>query len=244
MAEQFNTLEEVLAADPLGSMYETMRAAMEAVRVTHPDECELEDKVMNFILERIALDPTFDERTEAGKQTIAAALGVSMEDLLRMEDFQREYFGAMEAVSPAPEELIAQWKELKHLNYIRDVDAATWPAQLTRPMLVLYSADWCHPCRMIRPTFAQLVLFYDKAEVRYCHDEAFHDAHGVDGIPQFIAHFPNGSRVMSDVGNSAQEMWDTMNNLVALGQAYQGDGRLVCTQDSCRISPSFARTSE
>ena len=53
--------------------------------------------------------------------------------------------------------LIRSWRALKKKAGIKDVDEKDFPKTLERPMLVLYSADWCPPCRMMRPTFARHV---------------------------------------------------------------------------------------
>ena len=110
-----------------------------------------------------------------------------------------------------------------------------------RPMLVLYSADWCDPCRWLRPTFARLVRFYDKAEVRYCNEDEWRRSRGVDFIPQFVAYFPNGARVNCDAGSTTKELWETMNKLITLGESWSGEGELVCDQYSSAIVPKRTR---
>ena len=66
----------------------------------------------------------------------------------------------------------------------------------------------------MRPTFARLVPFFDKADVFYCHDETLRQDHGVKFIPQFVAHFPDGARVSSHVGSTTREVWETMSKLI------------------------------
>jgi len=133
--------------------------------------------------------------------------------------------------------LIRSWRALKKKAGIKDVDEKDFPKTLERPMLVLYSADWCPPCRMMRPTFARLVPFFDKAEVHYTHveDWKWAKSQGVKGIPQFVAYFPNGARVSSNVGSTTKEIWETMHKLIALGRGWEGAGELVCDGDSCKI---------
>ena len=89
----------------------------------------------------------------------------------------------------------------------------------------------------MRPTFARLVPFFDKADVRYCDDDAYRSQLGVKFIPQFVAYFPSGASVHAHVGDTTHEVWSTMNNLIVLGKNFEGRGTLTCTDDTCAITP-------
>lgn len=239
------TLDDLLKADPLASLYREITIVLDAHRKAHAKDdaavSKLFKQVHALVKEKPELRGKWAEHgidTSRGRRALVPLFGVSEKELLQVKKFQD---GARRAkdrvVSNAV--LIRSWRALKQRAKIKDIGEKDFPKTFGRPMLVLYSADWCAPCRIMRPTFARLVPFFDKAEVRYCHEEdwGWRQSQGVNGIPQFVAYFPNGARVNSSVGSTTKEVWDTMNKLITLGMSWGGEGELRCTEESCAIVP-------
>lgn len=237
------TLEELLRTDPMGSLYKAFEDASGAYAAQHAeDDATVRkhfERMQALAKEKPELRGKWAEHgidTPKGRRALASLFDIPENELLRIKKFQDGARRAREKVATATT-LIRSWRALKRKAGIRDIESKDFPKTLERPMLVLYSADWCPPCRMMRPTFARLVPFFDKADVRYCHEEdwTWRQSQGVSGIPQFVAYFPNGARVNGDVGSTTKEIWDTMNALIALGKNWEGKGELVCDENSCKI---------
>lgn len=244
-SDHHRTLEDVLQADPVGSIYAAREKPIKDYMQAHPDGVTLRKRVSKKVRDRTEADPSFldkiaaiDDATMDGKRQICQLLDITLDEWQQLQEFNAGIdVAARSTPSPDAQALIRSWKTLKERAGIQDVDATNFPSALQRPMLVLYSADWCPPCRAMRPTFAQLVPFFDKADVRYCHDDSLHAKLNPGGIPQFIAYFPNGATVQSFVPGSAREIWETMNSMITLGQSWEGHGTFVCDESSCRIEP-------
>ncbi len=233
------TLSDLLALDPVGTLYRQMGNDHEAFIAAHKEAhgvflsvIKAKGALRESSPEQFAAVQQLDANTETGKAEIARILGISAETIAQA---QTHLANMIRATSAPAHTLIRSWRALKARANIADLAPEDFPFVLTRPMLTLYSADWCPPCRVMRPTFARLVPFFDKAEVRYCHDDELQKDRGVQFIPQFVASFPNGAEVSSHVPATTQGIWDTMNNLIVLGKNWEGKGELSCTDEKCEI---------
>ncbi len=237
------TLADLLRVDPIGKLNAGVTASLEQFNATHPLDHELYVSVIMKQITLRATDPekiaeleNHDRESAEGKRAITTILNISPEDFERVVRHQNDRAGAMKDAHPE-KTLIRSWRALKHRAGILDVGPDNFPTALTRPLLVLYSADWCPPCRVMRPTFARLRHFFDKADVSYCHDDEWRRSRGIEFIPQFVVYFPSGAEVSSGVPGTTQDLWAVMNNLVTLGQSFDGKGVLECTDEKCEIVP-------
>lgn len=238
------TLEDVLAADHVGEIYDAREMAIKKYDLENTLTLSAYEK-MNDVRDKLySQDDDLKKNiqqcsweTVEGRVAIAALLGLPLETIDNAHQYVTGFMDAY-TTSVSDQMLLRSWRALKYRANIPDVGPGNFPTVLTKPFLVLYSADWCPPCRVIRPTFARLRRFFDKADVGYCHNEEWRKSKGIDFIPQFVAYFPGGAEVHSHVPDNTREIWETMNNLVVLGQSFQGKGNLVCTDDSCTIVPA------
>lgn len=235
------TLEQLLHADPITALYAQMENAMNEYELKEPVGAKISELVLKKWRAACEKKPELriefqkhDFRTTEGLRVYAQLLDIPESEMLDWRDF---FIAKMDARKNAvnDETLIRSWRQLKTKAKIRDVGESNFPDKFDHPMLVLYSADWCPPCRIMRPTFARLVLFFDKAEVRYCHEDEYRRGRGIEFIPQFVAYFPNGSSVSSRVGGNAREVWGNMHKLVTLGERFVGNGELVCNDEYCEV---------
>ncbi len=243
------TLEDLLAADPIGALYRAqIKVTSDYTTANSAQLAEFEkleagrDKLLAQKPERGSELNKYPIETAEGRVAIATLLELSLETVAGAYGFLTGFKEA--SASGVPDKaLIRSWRALKRQAKIPDVGPENFPTVLTKPLLVLYSADWCPPCRVMRPTFARLRKFFDKADVGYCHNDEWRKSRGINFIPQFVVYFPSGTEVSSGVPGTTQETWDVMNNLVALGQSYQGKGVLECSDEKCAIVPSENKTN-
>ena len=239
-------LEDLLRIDPLGTLYAqeaTSYVAFNEFDKTHRADALITAKffkAMNEVFrtrpEARAAAQRYNTETAEGLQYWARLLDLPEAEIIRAREHQERWQQLVTSMTP-DQSLLRSWWQLKKRAGITDVDRQNFPTTILRPMLVLYSADWCRPCKLMRPTFARLVPFFDKAAVRSGHDVALRKEQDIQFIPQFVAYFPNGATVSSRVGDTTQEVWDTMNNLITLGQHWSGKSRYACTEDGCTIIP-------
>lgn len=238
-AHNADTLEQLLAEDPLGKIYEAQRAA--------EDSFEADPRYSSYIRVMEAAQHVdretqkklipLDENTEDGQLAMAKILDLSPGDVKTFAQLQAEIKDAIDNATDLTG-LKQQWEDLLPHTSIRKItDPETFPVAQEKPFIVFYSADWCEPCHVTKPTFARLSFFFDKADLFYCPDEAVRAEKGIKFIPQLVAYFPNGARVWSYAYPSTKGLWEAMNNLITLGKGFTGHGALVCTETECSIKP-------
>uniref|UniRef100_A0A832E100 Thioredoxin domain-containing protein n=1 Tax=candidate division WWE3 bacterium TaxID=2053526 RepID=A0A832E100_UNCKA len=176
--------------------------------------------------------------TEAHMRLSAAALEVTYEELKGYFDLSRSL----------KDELTARRKEAVRFNTLRRsgnsllqhspvvrIKGDELPADSLKPYIIYWSARWCFPCQLTKPTFARLARFFDRCPLFFGEDNNFRR---VKFVPQLVAYLPDGSQIGSDCGGTTRELWDHLNLLVTLGSAFRGNGMLVCDEQGCRIEPA------
>lgn len=164
------TLDDLLRADPVGSLYAALQVADDAFLASNAADAKEAEETYAYLKKLYAEHPTLyddlrviDARTTEGLAKASQLIGIPGEQLRRVKHFSTERQKAGDCVVPDAM-LVRSWRALKYRAGIKDVGQKDFPKTLDRPMLVLYSADWCSPCRMMRPTFARLVPFFDRSE--------------------------------------------------------------------------------
>lgn len=70
------------------------------------------------------------------------------------------------------------------------------------PVLVDFNADWCGPCRMLKPILEELareISDYKIASINVDNEEELAQEYGISSIPCLIV-FKNGSEVKRNIG--------------------------------------------
>ncbi|GER90657.1 thioredoxin [Dictyobacter vulcani] len=93
--------------------------------------------------------------------------------------------------------------EHKHLLAVTDQDFASQVLQSTLPVIVDFWAEWCPPCRVLAPAYAQLSTAY-AGKMRFATLNADENPHitarlGVQGLPTLVI-FNAGQPVAHIVG--------------------------------------------
>lgn len=240
------TLGDLLRIDPLGTLCAQETEASAVFNKTHQEDAIITAKffkTMNEVFRAHAeareAAKLYSTETTEGLRYWARLLDLPEAEIVRARDHQERWKQLVASMTP-DQSLLRSWWQLKKRSGIKDVDQQNFPTTFVRPTLVLYSADWCRPCKLMRPTFARLVPFFDKADVCSGHDVLLRKEQGIQFVPQFVAYFPSGATVSSHVGGTTQEVWNTMNNLITLGQHWSGKGCSTCTEDKCAIVPRIA----
>ena len=233
------TFEQLLKEDPMGTLFDKA----DAVPNSDAEEIRRLSALMYPAMERIKDQPGFSNEwhainfnTKRGIARAAELLGVSQEDLGALMRLSGQHHKQVERAINLPT-LKRSWKRLLYSSPVEEIAMENFPGETDRPFIVFYSADWCFPCQLTKPTFARLARFFDKAKLFYTKNDALCERENVKGVPQLVAYLPGGAKVHSYCGGTTQELWDRMNLLITLGQGFTGTGELVCTDAECRIEP-------
>lgn len=101
----------------------------------------------------------------------------------------------------------------KHVREATDQTFQESVLQANVPVLVEFGADWCPPCRMMKPTVEALAEKYEGAvhffEVNVDENPLTMQRYGIKGIPALIL-FRNGKEEERIVGATSKETISSM----------------------------------
>ena len=230
-------LERLLKEDPMGKLFAASEKASQFFYDRLTQQYPHVVRALNEARESAETRAKLNFKDEEGRRRSAEILGISFEDL-------QSYF---ELHHSLVDELVARRKEavgystlrrsgaaLLHHSPVAKIKVEELPADSLKPYIVYWSADWCFPCQLTKPTFARLARFFDKCPLFFGEDNNFSR---VKFVPQLVAYLPGGAQVGSDCGENTQELWEHLNLLITLGRNFQGNGELVCDEQGCRIDP-------
>lgn len=231
-----HNLKRVLREDRMSALFKVYRETAAAII---EQGSQFED-IMNA-LEKATSDPaTSAELMKAQRQDdiwrVAELLAVDAIHLREFIEFNKNRKKSLETAIGLPN-LKRSWKALLRSSPIEVLASGRLPATESMPCIVFFSADWCTPCQVTKPTFARLAKYFDKSRLFYCSDHGLQEQEGVDSIPRLVAYFPHGAKIHSTCGGSAEELWNNMNLLITLGKGFKGQGNLVCSKGECKIVP-------
>jgi len=97
---------------------------------------------------------------------------------------------------------------------IVDINKSNFETEVLKsevPVLVDFNADWCGPCRMLKPILEELALEsnYKIASVNVDNEQALASKYGIFSIPCLIA-FKDGKEVQRSVGLRPKEDIESM----------------------------------
>ena len=232
------TLESILDEDELGTIFERANTVQDEF-MNRPDtftdvgESMARSRQDPALSEQmLALDP----KAENFNERLAELLSLDVERVAGFMQFREEMGLAMRELMDN-DNLKESWNELMETSPIQKIGLANFPTGATDPFIVFYSADWCGPCHATKPTFARLAPFFEKATLYYSNDAELAQREEAVFWPQLVAYFPDGKKIRSVCGDTAQQLWDTLNLLITQGEAFDGDGMLICDEEGCHIEP-------
>lgn len=236
------TLERLLRADPLGAMWKKVNDKGQEAYDIYGEEFETESfQTANSLLrEAMTKDPQKNAfirqqnaYTDEGIAAIAEICGANFEDLKRYLELSTFIHTAGEkAYKPT---LKHSWRALLPRSNIIPLGKDEFPAATNKPFIIFYSADWCFPCWVTKPTFARLSRFFDKAPLFYTSDDGLRQREGIKYVPYLVVYLANGSAVISQCGQTTEKLWNALNTLITLGKGFEGRGELVCDENECKI---------
>ncbi|MDA2936036.1 thioredoxin family protein [Patescibacteria group bacterium AH-259-L05] len=238
MSKVYKTLEQLLADDPLETLFQKLFAI-------YDNQARKEEKYKDTALaiETIFTDDEtakkldgLDWRNEKDREKIEHILKVKVKDLQALSRSRTETEAKVKKAVNVTS-LKKSWKMLLKNSPIEEIDINTFPPDSDRPFIVFYSTDWCMPCHITKPTLARLARFFTKAKLFYTSDRVLKHREDIEFVPWLAAYLPNGAKVSSECGGTTKELWDNMNLLISMGQSFEGKGTLVCSDDECKIEP-------
>lgn len=239
-------LSEIIKEDFLGNVVARGKKAAKPYEEIIKTEYEDIDKIMSeaqqnpellIVLQNIDRDTSLDKE-EKVKET-AEALGVSSQRWGEFYDILEQKTKTIGATIDYAS-LDALWEELLPKSAVQVIDSQTFPKDTAEfPFIVFYSADWCNPCKLRKPTYAMLSRFFVRAQLFYTSDEDLANRE-LDEVrfPTLVAYFPDKeTKVKSSLPLTTYEFWNTLNKLITFGSGFEGEGQLICTETECSIEP-------
>lgn len=231
------TLESLLEEDSLGKLNQKLEAVHKEWGTkfkpyVHVSEAYHKMGSDNELREKVREAGGLDTDESIAKS--AEILGISKEDLKAYLNLGGQCSEAMARVANVPQ-LKAEWTKLLETAPLRELTLDSFPKEFKKLFIVLYTTDWCLPCHVLKPTFARLSFFSDKAPLFFSLDDNLMEREEISSVPQLVAHFPNKGKVYSSCADTTREVWDTMQKLITLGKGFEGNGRLECSENECKI---------
>jgi hypothetical protein len=144
---------------------------------------------------------------------VAEVLGVAAETLL---EYRREQAVVQRAFRDAARlpDLKRSWALLLPNAPIEEATRSTIRTA-ERPFLVLFTADWCRWCWVVKPTFARLSRHYAAAKL-FCTDDEGLAREECEQLfwPQLVGYREGGAKEGSDCGDTTRELWEAMHRVV------------------------------
>ncbi len=213
-------LEKLIVTDPLGKLYKKIEEITNKYNLRLAEYDDIAKTLENVKSENWK---DYDFKTEDGIKKASELLSLDFERLKKYLDLG---YGKVDAVKKEIdyEKLKEEGKELLQKSGVLDViqKDITEP----KPYIVFYTSESCFPCTIMKPTFAKLAQFSDRAKIFHSTDltnivkqDCF--------VPQLIGYFDKGSVHYMMTWPSTRKLWLAMNQLVTEGSKFEGIGVLV-----------------
>jgi len=229
-------LEKLLEDDPLTK---AMTETNEAIRDIE-NKCSAGFEAFKAMQESIMANYAniTDLDLDKKKELLDAAeiLGTSIDNLAKYHMIDKKICAEVREKVTIP--LIEEGKKLIGESPVVKIVDGTLPAEEEKPYLVLYTAQWCGPCRIMKPTFARLAHYFDKGKLFYTEDGLNIGASNpeftklskkerVVGYPSLVSYV--GQAKLHHAGASdTKHLWEAMNQLVIMAEPYAKKDYLGC----------------
>jgi len=226
------TIDEIIAEDAIGGIYaaqDEVRERFAELQQEYPEVVDAVQKVRDESPQGLGVDIS----TEEGLKTAVNMMGIDLEQFRQYlalgQKMQEKMYEAIDLDSLKEE-------GKKALSSVaEEVTVSNFPSEM--PFMVYYTADWCQPCAMIKPTIAALaphlsVPFY------FSEDSELRTAEVIISIPRLVMYTEEGKvHGYPWTAESTEELWDLMNGLVNSSGSYEGVGLFECKDGVCGVVP-------
>lgn len=226
------TLDEVLADDAIGAIYAVQDEVRESFAERQQEYQDVIDGIQK-VKEEYPKGLGVDINTPEGEETAAEVMGVEVERL-------REYFAInnemYEEINKAIDYDSLKEEGAEALHAVaEEVTVSDFPSEM--PFMVFYTADWCGPCALIKPTIAALAPHLS-VPLYFSEEKELRKAEDVISIPRLVMYTDEGKvHGYPWRAESTAELWELMQGLVSLSSSYEGVGLFECKDGVCGVAP-------